>query len=185
MSKALPTLSRLGEQEARAVEAMFRLYDHKSTGRIPAHLAQCLCKQLGIDVSLHMLPPNGTLKDLLLVIDQKIPDPAPPLPGSMSSFVNLVGRPRGKQHESGAEGGGAKEGGDREGNPNEKVITTADLTSFMQSLGRPPIQRGEAQLLLQMMLEYDDCASEAVVPIGDFAQDMTTFARKTNSVKDL
>lgn len=185
MSKsALPQLGRLEEQEARAVEAMFRLYDHKSTGRIPAHLAQCLCKQLGIDIALHMLPPNGTLKDLLMVIDQKIPDPAPPLPGSMSSFVNLVGRPR-ESHPESEEGGGNKEGKGRGDNPFEKVITTANITAFLQSLGRPPIQRGEGQLLLQMMLDYDDCTVEAVVPVADFAADMTTYARKTNSIKDL
>ena len=39
MSKALPALSRLTELEARSIELMFRLYDYKSTGRIPSHLA--------------------------------------------------------------------------------------------------------------------------------------------------
>jgi rhodanese-related sulfurtransferase len=48
----------LTELEARSIELMFRLYDYKSTGRIPSHLAKNLFRELGIDVAPHMLPPR-------------------------------------------------------------------------------------------------------------------------------
>lgn len=170
MSKSLsqlPALSRLTEVEARAIEQMFRLYDYKSTGRIPSHLGRNLCQALGFDVALHNLPPNGTLRDILQLLDQRVPDPLPPLPGGLNSFVNLTGKAVDPEKKS------------------EKFITADAINEFMESLGRPPISKTEADILLNGMLAFDDCSSVAAVPTADFVSDMSTYARKNNAIKDM
>ena len=189
MSKALPALSRLTELEARSIELMFRLYDYKSTGRIPSHLAKNLFRELGIDVAPHMLPPQGTLKDLLLVADQRMPDPLPALPGALQTFVSLVGREPEVVVEDG-EGAGAAEGQattKKAQPPLEpgKRVTTDGINAFVLSLGRPPIGKIEAEVMLNSMLDYDDCQKTPAVPVSAFASDMNVWARKSNAVKDL
>jgi hypothetical protein len=94
MSKrALPPLSKLSELEARAVESMFRVYDYQAKGRIPQHLAYKLMLALGFKFSIHSLPVNASLKDLLLFLDVRVPDPEPALYCQLHSFTNLVQKP--------------------------------------------------------------------------------------------
>ena len=88
--KHLPPLTSLTELEAQAIELMFRLFDYNGTGRIPSHLARNLFREMGMDVPVHLLPPHGTLKDILLIADQKIPDPIPALPVALHSFVHMA-----------------------------------------------------------------------------------------------
>ena len=91
--KALPTLSKLTELEARAIESMFRLYDYQAKGRIPQHLAFKLCQALGFQFSIHSLPVNANLKELLLFLDVRVPDPEPALLCQLNSFTSLVAKP--------------------------------------------------------------------------------------------
>jgi hypothetical protein len=91
--KPLPTLSKLTELEARAVESMFRVYDYQAKGRIPQHLAFKLCQALGFQFSLHSLPVNASLKELLLFLDMRVPDPEPALYCQLNSFTSLVAKP--------------------------------------------------------------------------------------------
>ena len=89
----LPPLSKLTELEARAVESMFRLYDYQAKGRISQHAAYKLTCALGFKFSIHSLPVNGTLKDILLFLDVRVPDPEPALYCQLHSFTNLVAKP--------------------------------------------------------------------------------------------
>lgn len=91
--RSLPPMSKLTELEGRAVESMFRLYDYQAKGRISQHAAHKLTSALGFKFSIHSLPVNGTLKDLLLFLDVRVPDPEPALYCQLHSFTNLVAKP--------------------------------------------------------------------------------------------
>ena len=91
--RTLPPMSKLTELEARAVESMFRVYDYQAKGRISQHAAYKLTAALGFKFSIHSLPVNGTLKDLLLFLDVRVPDPEPALYCQLHSFTNLVAKP--------------------------------------------------------------------------------------------
>lgn len=90
--RGIPPLVRITETEARAIESMFRLYDYNATGRIPQHLTYKLTKALGFDFSIHSLPLNGSLKEILLFLDMRIIDPEPALNSQMHSFTHLVAK---------------------------------------------------------------------------------------------
>ena len=91
--RTLPPMSKLTELEARAVESMFRVYDYQAKGRISQHAAYKLTAALGFKFSIHSLPVNGTLKDLLLFLDVRVPAPEPALYCQLHSFTNLVAKP--------------------------------------------------------------------------------------------
>ena len=165
MAKSYPPLTTLTELEARSIELMFRVYDYKGSGRIPSHLAKNLFRELGLEVATHQLPPNGTLKDILLIADQKMPETTPPLPGALQSFVSLSGVVVDPELV------------------HDKRITTDSINDFFVSLGRQPISRIEAEQLLADMLDYDDCSATPAVPIADFVGDMSLYARK-NALKE-
>ena len=117
--RGIPPLSRLSESEARSIESMFRLYDYNATGRIPQHLTFKLCKALGFDFSVHTLPVNATLKELLLFLDLRVVDPEPALFSQMHSFTHLVAKKinltknrKIKNDQEGSEGGDNGGGGD-------------------------------------------------------------------------
>jgi hypothetical protein len=230
--RAIPTLARLSVMEARAIESMFRLYDTKATGRIPQHLCHKLCKALGFDFSIHSLPLNGSLKEILLFLDMRVVEPEPVLFAQMQSFTHLVARKvdltkhnaskviedgeegegsgvedtgakSGDGHETprgnGGNGGGEGDGDDgsvgTEGTPTgnrtetkEKYITTAAINAFVVSLGRPPLNTEQCELLLTSMLERDDCGErtggQAGVLPEFFERDFTLFAKKSNALKN-
>jgi len=123
--RVIPPLVRLTISEAQAVESMFRLYDYKCTGRIPQHLALKLFTSLGMDFSIHSLPMNGSLKDLLLFLDMRVVDPEPALYAQMHSFTHLVAKnvdfnrkkgkkKRGEGSDEDEEGGGDEFDGEAE-----------------------------------------------------------------------
>ncbi len=171
LKRALPPLLRLTELEARAIESMFRLYDYKATGRIPQHLAHKLFSAMGFDFSIHMLPQNGTLKELLLFLDMRCPDPEPALHCALHSFIHLVQSKRGDSDPE-------------ELLTEEKIITAKDINKFMESLGRPPVSVTECNLLLTSMMEYDDCSLVPAVLPETFNRDFATFAKKSNMLKN-
>lgn len=70
----LPTLMHLTTQEAHCVANMFKLYDYKSTGKIPGYLAVKVCETIGISVHISNFSPETTIQELLLVLDQLIPE---------------------------------------------------------------------------------------------------------------
>ncbi len=123
--RGIPPLTRLTETEAMAIESMFRLYDYNATGRIPQHLMKKLTSALGFDFSIHSLPLNGSLKELLLFLDMRIVDPEPALNSQMYSFTHLVAKKIDlrKKLKPGDDDDLDGEGGDADGNniPNDST----------------------------------------------------------------
>ena len=223
--RGIPPLARITEVEARAIEGMFRLYDYNATGRLPQHLMFKLTSALGFDFSIHSLPLNGSLKELLLFLDMRIVDPEPALMSQMHSFTHLVARKVDltKKHqvgdgEEGENSGNGDEGDDEDNTPKkitprggeeddasvntkgtestptkdrtetkEKYLTTEAINEFMVSLGRPPLNAGQCELLLTSMLDYDDCNERTGGVAGVlpevFNRDFTLFAKKSNALK--
>lgn len=70
----LPPLMRLTTQEAHCIANMFKLYDYKSTGKIPGYLGVKVCETIGIHVHISNFSPEITIQELLLVLDQLIPE---------------------------------------------------------------------------------------------------------------
>ena len=240
--RVIPPLTRLTPSEAVAVEGMFRLYDYKSSGRIPQHLAYKLATALGFDVSVHSLPQNGSLKDILLFLDSRIVDPEPVLYSQLHSFTHMVAKKVDLNKKTSAdenEGDGVEnEGGDtfdanananggslgtganksspagrqrkpsdgsinskatdsgtpsksaavESGESRDKLMTAAAINAFVVSLGRPPMNSSQLELMLTAMLEYDDCNEKTggvagVLPDA-FSREFTTFAKKSNALKN-
>jgi hypothetical protein len=237
--RVIPPLVRLTPSEAAAIESMFRLYDYKSSGRIPQHLAYKLATALGFDVSVHSLPQNGSLKDILLFLDMRIVDPEPALYAQLHSFTHMVakrvdlnkkksadeddgeGDGDGIENERGdtfdsnvnVNGGGAnKPAPGRQRKPSDgsvnskatdsgtpskstvaeqsqsKLMTAAAINDFVVSLGRPPMNSAQLELMLTAMLEYDDCNEKTAGAAGvlpeDFSREFATFAKKSNALKN-
>lgn len=163
----LPVLQRLTKSETQCVINAFKLYDIHLTGRIAPHLARKLVKNLGLTI-----PPEegstmfGTsdiaLYDLLVLIDKLIPEPEPILISSLESFGSFAGVVQ----------------------EDKKVINPTSIAKFMESLGRPPINMNEASLMLNSMLEYDDCSEIPLVEIDVFNKELINFAKKSNAFKE-
>jgi hypothetical protein len=160
----LPPLLKLTTQEAHCIANTFRIYDYKASGRIPGYLAAKLCKTLGVNIHESNFAPLVTLQELLLLIDRVMPDPEPALLSSLISFANLASV--------------------KVGELEEDAITPQVISSFMESLGRPPASLTEASLLLNAMLEYDDCSDVPCVTTDVFNHEIINFAKKTNAFKD-
>jgi hypothetical protein len=111
------------------------------------------------------LPTQVTLTDIILLVDNIVPDPDPPLTGALATFDGLASHP------------------DAE-NPSERVLVPEDISLFMERLGRPPASIGEATLLMNSMLEYDDCTEVPILKTDLFDRELTNFAKKTNALKD-
>jgi len=142
-----PVLVNVTPAEAESVRSMFKLFDHNSEGHIPNYLARNLMKELGFDVNmLACFAEEVTENEILKLLDQLIPDPDPQkfLEGSLSSFVGMV------CHRNNDESGAYDH--------KEQVMVPNDISKFMESLGRPTPSIGEVTLLLNSMLDYDDCA---------------------------
>mmetsp|Transcript_14160 Transcript_14160/g.23559 ORF Transcript_14160/g.23559 Transcript_14160/m.23559 type:complete len:173 (+) Transcript_14160:52-570(+) len=159
----VPKLSNINHSEAVAVAHMFSLYDYKSTGRIPSHLAEKLITLLGCEISessFITFPAEVTLTDFFLILDKVMPPPEPVLASSLSTFLSLVSKPS----EEGA------------------VLKPEDISSYMESLGRPPPAEREIALMLSSMQDYDDCSQEHALRAELFIRELTNFHRKTASV---
>lgn len=159
-----PTLVRLTTTEAETISQMFRVFDTHLKGKIPNHLARNLLNGLGFDVPSVALPEYVTLKEILSYVDQIMPEPEPALVSSLSSFNGIVA--------------------ERNNLEGTKTITPQDIVSFMESLGRPPANVSEASLLLNSMLDYDDCAEIPVLNVENFNKEVINFAKKSNALRD-
>jgi hypothetical protein len=165
MSKRkFPPLSKLTDGEAECIASAFKLYDYKSNGRVPTYLAVKLIQTLGLPKPPEEIfgAKDVTLNEVLVVIDRLMPEPEPVLNSSLESFINFAAV---KDHES-------------------KVINPNSIAEFMESLGRPPINMNEASLMLNSMLEYDDCAEVPIVNIDVFSKELINFAKKSNAFKE-
>lgn len=171
----MPLLQRLSQSEATCATNAFKLYDYNSTGRIPFHLAKKLLHTLGMTCNDEILiniigsHPEVTLYDFLTALDKLMPEPEPILMSSLDSFNSFAA----KEVE----------------NPNQpdtimKVVDPQSIAKFMESLGRPPINMNEATLMLNAMLEYDDCSEIPLVTTEIFNKELINFAKKTNAFKD-
>lgn len=124
----IPPLLKISPIEANAIVSMFRLYDYKATGKIPRHLAKKLTISLGFDVPIGNLSSEIGVRELLLFLDQWCPEKDPPLPNSLHFFNRLACEPTVDDNES-------------------DHVTSNSISNFMDSLGRPPISKGEVRLL--------------------------------------
>lgn len=159
----LPPLLRLTHSEAQSIAAMFRLYDTRCTGRISNSSAEKLATTLGIrGLDRSMFAGEVGLNELLMTMDQCMPEPEPALLSSLSTFNALEAVP-------------SEEG---------PVITPQIISKFMEKLGRPPALMSEASLMLNAMLEFDDCSEVPVVEAQIFAKELINFAKKHNAFKD-
>lgn len=150
--------------EAESIASMFCLYDIHITGRIPQRLVLKMLQQLGFGKYSHEITtPDMSLKELLLFLDFRCPEPDPPLHSALFTFLNTIASP----NEDG-----------------ELCIQPTDITDFMESLGRPPVSTANATMLLTSMLDYDDCAEIPTVKAEYFERDVTMFAKKHNLLKD-
>lgn len=162
-------LTHLTHSEVQAVQHMFSLYDYKSTGKIPAHLARKLISLLGFDestVETVVFSGEVTVGDVLTALDQVMPPAEPMLNSSLTTFVGLVSKPQ--------------KGGDEP----TRVIVPQDISDYIESLGRPPPAMREISLMLSSMLEYDDCSTDPVVNTELFEKELLMFQKRTNALKE-
>ncbi len=157
-----PPLIRVTLADAHSVATMFKLYDLKQTGKIKNHLAKNLIRALGFNTDSVVLSSEVSLNEVLLLLDQLTPDPDPPLPSSMVTFTGLAAR----RTDEGL------------------VLTPQDISDFMEQLGRPPASISEASLLLNSMLEYDDCAEVPKLQADHFVKEVINYSKKYNSLRD-
>ena len=159
----IPPLRRLTEDEADAIQSMFRLYDYTATGLIQRHLAVRLLKTLGFASSGSTMSPEVSLREFLLYVDQRSMERDNLLSFSMQSFKTFVSTPS-------AEYG-----------PN--VITQEGVAKFYESVGRPAPSQVLTKFLFTTMLDYDDCARNPEVKADSFERDVTYYAKKSNVMK--
>lgn len=163
-----PPMLKITPQEAQCILNIFRLYDYRSTGRIPSYLAVKVCDTLGMHISEGNFSDEVSLQELLMLLDRVIPDPEPALLSSLLSFGHLAAEKR-------VVGEDEKE---------IDVITPHAISHFMETLGRPPASLTEASLMLNSMLDYDDCSEVPSVHTEVFNRELINFAKKTNAFKD-
>lgn len=159
-----PPMLRLTTQEAQCILNIFRLYDYKSNGRIPSYLAVKVCDAIGINFHESSFSDEVTLQELLMLLDRFVPEPEPALLSSLISFGHLASVP-------------VEDSDDR-------VITPQAISHFMETLGRPPASITEASLMLNSMLDFDDCSDIPCVNTEVFNRELINFAKKTNAFKD-
>jgi hypothetical protein len=170
--KGTPLLRNVTPVEQDAVSRMFRLYDHELKGNIPDYLARNLMNQLGFHI-MNLEAVFGhevSLREVLLLLDQMIPDPDPSkaLEGGMATFNGLV----------------AKERYNEETDEVTRVLTPVDISTFMESLGRPAASVSEATLMLNSMNDYDDVAEVPVLQASVFHKEVMLFAKKSNCLRE-
>lgn len=164
-----PKLTRLTHAEAQSVQHMFSLYDYKANGRIPLHLAKKLLMLLGFEEG-HLegvvLTAEVTLGELLIALDSIMPEPEPMLNSSLSTFCGLVGK-----HQ-------------KIGDETIRAIVPKDISDHIEALGRPPAAIREVKLMLESMLEYDDCTNDPVLATELFEKEVLAFQKKNNALKE-
>lgn len=171
----LPLLQRLNKNETNCIMNAFKLYDPTSLGKIAVHLAVKLMKSLGLSPTPETISniigssAEITMYDFLTVVDKLMPEPEPILLSSLDSFNSFAGQVMADPN-----------------NPEKeiRVLNPQSIADFMESLGRPPINMNEASLMLNSMLEYDDCSEIPLVNVEVFNKEVINFAKKTNAFKD-
>jgi hypothetical protein len=161
----MPKLSNITQAEATAVAHMFSLYDYRSTGKIPARMAEKLICLLGCQLEETMyltFSADVSLTEVLLNLDQIMPLPEPALHSSLVTFLALTANSQSKSMPS-------------EDGP---VLRPEDISTYMESLGRQPPALREVASMIHSMQEYDDCSSDPVVRADLFAREVGSAQRK-------
>jgi hypothetical protein len=164
-----PKLVHLTHSEAQAIAHMFSLYDYKSTGRIPERLAFKLLSLLGFEqnnLASVVFSSEVTLGEVLQAVDLVMPPAEPMLNSSLSTFIGLVSKPN------------------KSGEEPARIIVPEDISDYIESLGRPPAAAREITLMLNSMLEYDDCSTYPVLNTELFEKEILTFQKKNNALKE-
>jgi len=138
------------------------MYDRNNTGKIKNHFAVKIIKALGFNADMVVLSPDVSLNEILLLLDQMMPDPEPQLLGSMLTYIGMASKD----------------------SANGRVIKPQDISDFMVKIGRPPCSLSEASLLLNSMVDYDDCSEVPELKAEYFAREVINFAKKSNALKD-
>lgn len=178
-------LQRMTPAEANSIAAMFRMYDHKLTGRIPDYLAIKLITSLGVTVPFMDLPHELNVNEVVSLVDRLLPETEPMLVAALNTFENLSAiklAPSENQEES--EVDPDPPGSNAYLRKHGPVLTPQCIANFMEGLGRPPISMSEATLMLNAMLDYDDCSEVPMVATEVFSKEITNFAKKSNAFKD-
>jgi hypothetical protein len=171
--------------EANTIANMFRLYDYKSTGRIPDYLAVKLIESLGVSAKHLDLPPDLNLNEIVSIVDKLLPEQEPMLVAALTTFNALASvKPKDELTTPEALAEAIASGNFLNQGPSGPTLTPQSISDFMESLGRPPISMAEATLMLNSMLDYDDCSEVPVIGVETFAKEVTAFAKKSNAFKD-
>jgi hypothetical protein len=162
-------LTHLTHAEAQSVQHMFSLYDYKATGKIPVHLAKKLLLLLGFEegkLETLVFSSEVTLSEVLSALDLIMPPAEPLLNSSLTTFTGLVSKTQKINDEP------------------TRVIVPQDISDYIESLGRPPPAMREITLMLNSMLEYDDCSRNPVLNAELFEKEVLQFQKKNNALKE-
>jgi Ca2+-binding EF-hand superfamily protein len=158
-------LSKINAAERDAVMNMFRLYDFHNTGKIAAHHAAKLLRNMGFEERSIPLPSEVTLDDIFLILELELPPSNPSLQCALFTFDRIVGKV------------------DVNDPDKARRINANELSNFMVSIGRPPVEEKELNVLLSKMLDADDISVVPAVKFENFDRDIITFAKKNRIYK--
>lgn len=161
----IPPVTKISKKEAESIMSMFKFYDYTCTGRIPQRLVLKLLRSLGFSkFTDQVVASEMSLKDLLLFIDIRCPEPEPALPCALYSYLNIV----------------AKELPD-----GTQVITQKDMSAFSESIGHDQNSASGTNMLLTSMLAYNDCSETPAVNAEFFERDIQLLAKSQNLLKHI
>lgn len=155
----IPLLRNIQAVEAQYIKSMYCMYDYNSTGSVPRHLCIKLFMQIGLDNTFG-LPSCMSLKDVLLYIDQRLPDSDLQLESALYTFTRTAGTLSDDGHYF-------------EFKPEK-------LVDYLASLDRNVPSVEEMDLLIQSMLEYDDVSEDTKVNALVLSRELTAFAKRNN-----
>ena len=93
-----------------------------------------------------------------------------------------------KNEEESQSKAGSQVSGSQVYTSTRKFISTKSINDFMEGLGRPPVSESQCNLMLEKMLDYDDCSERSfgkpAVDPDYFMEHLTHFAKKSNALKN-
>ena len=177
----LPPLTRISPREAECIASMFRFYDHNISGLIPRHLAVKLIISLGFGSHIADLAGANelSLRDVLLFLDLRSPDLDFPLLGAMQYFTSFVAKPKLFENDDEMNNNNNNNNNFKS---NELMINTENISSFLKSIDRQTVSDELITILLQSMVDYDDCDLLPYVKSKVFEKELLNFAKKEKSL---
>lgn len=174
MSKSHDMYQKLTPIQVKAIHSMFRFYDLDLIGKITKPRAIKILNSLGIELyHTHSLNNLISIKELLLYVDDHLPEPDPPLQSELTTFLKLVAKPD------------VEPGGEASAAAYLNVIKPKNIMDFYESTDQPiPNSAAVVTQLMTSMLEWDDCNDVPTVTPQVLTRDLTKFAKKSNALRE-